>query len=46
MALERIAVRPDGYNAPIIDAGFTMALGEERFKTRHLHVGQPEQIDH
>jgi hypothetical protein len=33
-------------HAPIIDAGLTVGLWEEWFKTRHLRIAQPEKVAH
>lgn len=33
-------------NAPVINARYAMALGEEGFQTLHLRVSQPEKIAH
>jgi hypothetical protein len=43
-----IAINEDNaaQHTSIINAWFTVGLGEERFKTRHLRIRQPEKIRH
>jgi hypothetical protein len=44
------AIAIDEYNAtqdaPVINAELAVGLREVGFKTRHLHVGQPEKVAH
>jgi NAD(P)-dependent dehydrogenase (short-subunit alcohol dehydrogenase family) len=33
-------------HAPVVDAGLAMRLREEGLETRHLRLGQPEEVAH